>query len=367
MFSFFKSKAAKADEVTFTKRVEQFWNWYAEEAPRFFETIEAGNCASLEQEVSRNVDKFFPGIGSWVFGPGEGGLGHSFTLSGEGVLHRQLLTQFWHSQAPNLKGWTFYPARQPGSIQGIKMNLAGKEFKGAEFWITPTVNSESEKLDIIAWHPLLAGLDRKPCMTALFLFLDEVLGEYGTGQWIGEITLDDHRLADAIPLGELPALTQNLMAEKGWEKLPPGEAAYGFTRKQHHQRFLRGDIIAGTTTHLPLLNEYLSAEGNYPDPLAGTGADYLFVTMDCAPVPKEQLVDFRMNFEDALDKSLREERNGRTLGGGTGSLNIYIDLIIFDGSESLRTIRRVLENKKAPAGTAIHYFAKEKRGQRIVL
>ncbi len=65
-------------EGSFKDRVAEFWGWYASVADRFFQEIEAGQCANLTTEVRRQCDKLLPAL-SWVFGPGENG-GHSFTL-----------------------------------------------------------------------------------------------------------------------------------------------------------------------------------------------------------------------------------------------------------------------------------------------
>ena len=58
---------------------------------------------------------------------------------------------------------------------------------------------------------------------------------------------------------------------------------------------------------------------------------------------------------------------GRLLGGAMGTQNAYIDLLLFDGQNSIETVRRILSEHKLPAGTSINYFAKEKRGYRVVL
>ena len=90
MLSLFKKKAPL--ERTLKTRVEQFWSWYSEVAPRFYQTIEAGKCADLTQEVISKIDDLLPGF-AWVFGPGTRKGEHSLTLSGEGVIHRQFIAQ----------------------------------------------------------------------------------------------------------------------------------------------------------------------------------------------------------------------------------------------------------------------------------
>jgi hypothetical protein len=64
---------------------------------------------------------------------------------------------------------------------------------------------------------------------------------------------------------------------------------------------------------------------------------------------------------------LKSDSNGRLLGGAFGTQNAYIDLLFFDGGKSIETVRQVLKDQNLPSGTSINYFAKEKRGHKIVL
>jgi len=356
MFSIFK----KQEPPTFKQRVERFWNWYTEAAPKIYRTIEERKSAGLAAEVSEKVAALGHSF-AWVFGPGKGG-GHSFTLSGEGVLQYQLLTQYWLSRAPRIEGWTFYAERQPGSIKGVRMKIGDLDFDPIEFWLTPMVNAEAEKIDLTVWHPLfdkLPGQNDK--LRPLFLFLDEVLGEFGTGQWIGEINLNDKQLPDSIPLSELSGFIEDLQKTKGWIKLPPGLAMTLYHCENPHTQFLRGDILIGQAAQPQLINEYLKAHGKLKDPLAGTGADYVFVTFPVGILPKGKQVDARGAIEDALNDALESAHSGRVLGGALGSKFGYVDLLIYDGSASLEIIRRILIEQNLPSGTAINFFAEEKK------
>jgi hypothetical protein len=171
MLSLFKRKSPPPTDLTFKQRVERFWQWYAQVAARFYNVIESKDSLSLAGEVSSNVDKLIPGF-AWVFGPGENNVGHSFTLSGEGDPHRQLLSIYWLSRAPKLSGWTFYASRQPSSIRGQRIEIGERKFDPLEFWLTPTINREGEKLDIAVWHPLFKQMEERERWTVLFLFLD---------------------------------------------------------------------------------------------------------------------------------------------------------------------------------------------------
>ncbi|HTR43401.1 MAG TPA: hypothetical protein VMH87_17450 [Pseudomonadales bacterium] len=366
MLSLFKRKEVVNTEATFKTRVQQFWKWYAEAGPRFHQVIEAGKCPTLANEVSAKVDELIPGF-AWVFGPGENGQGHSFTLSGEGNLHRQLLTIFWLANAPKLSGWTFYSSRQPGSVRGQRIEIGDRTFDPLEFWITPVVNLQDEKLDITVWHPLFDKLAEKDRWTILFLFLDEVLGEYGTQQYIREIKHDPKRLADSIPLEELNEFIKRIQSENGWKKLPPGENAVLYQFGEPHARFLRGDIITGWTANTLLLNEYLEALGQPEDLMKSTGADYVFVAFEAKILPKGNEAGARGQIEDALDRALKSSNSGRLLGGAWGRQNAYIDLLLFDGAASIEIVKQVMRDKALPPGSSINYFAKEKRGHRVLI
>ena len=155
----------------------------------------------------------------------------------------------------------------PVLIKGHVIHIGERVFDPLEFWITPTIDREKEKIDIFVWHPLFEILEKKQRYTVLYLFLDELLGEYGTEHWIGRMELASERLTEAIPLPELLDVVNKMKAEEGWKKHPPGGCFTGYNLKEPHDRFLRGDTIAGTTANFPLIRDYLDAEGELEDPL----------------------------------------------------------------------------------------------------
>jgi hypothetical protein len=128
MFSFFRRKGSRSCEETFKARVEDFWRWYADVAPRFYQTLDGKKSPTLAPEVTAKVDRLISGC-AWVFGPGPNGTGHSFTLTGEGNPHRQLLAEYWKNQAPPLEGWTFYSSRQPSNdLKEWRLEIGGECF-----------------------------------------------------------------------------------------------------------------------------------------------------------------------------------------------------------------------------------------------
>lgn len=363
MFSLFKKKP---EPLTFKERVTRFWDWFQKVAPRFYETIENKKCADLGAETSAKVDEFFPGM-AWVFGPGENEQGHSFTLSGEGVEHKQLLALHWLQRAPAIPGWTFYASRQSGPIKGRIIEIYGLKMDPKEIWVTPEINAEHECINLTMWHPLWESLSDSQRWTIVFLFLDECLGEYGTQWWIGTLDFGQDKLAHSFPLEELEGFVSETVARNEWKKYPPGESFTLYKVEPEEGAFPRSDLFSLSTSAPHLFRDYMESNGAFDDPLDGSGAHYVYVSIDGSYFPKGAEVDKRAEIEEALDAALKAEQSGRYLGGGFGNGRGYVDLLILDGARSLALIEKTLKDLQVPSGSSIEFFDRKKRSQRIQL
>lgn len=351
---------------TFKERVELFWRWFQEAAPRFYATIEDGKCASVADETGVKIEELFPGF-PWVFGPGANDVGHSFTLTGEGNIHRQLLTLEWLARAPKIAGWTFYAAKPARPIRGQVIGTGGLQFDPKEIWVTPSVDSDREHIDLVVWHPAWERIEEQQRDMVTFLFLDEALGEYGTDWWIGEVEFGRERLAAAFPLEELAEYVAAATRERGWKKQPPGEAWTLFRTKGEPGDFPRGDVLLQNTCVPELFNDYVEAAGELADPVGSAGADYVYVSIEAAHFPKGREVDRRTEIEEAIEAELKAIGGGRLVGSAFGRERMYCDYLIYDGQRSLDAIVKSVRAQKLPAGTMLEFFAREKRGRRIAL
>ena len=367
MLSLFRSRHPQDEMPTCNDRIRGFWEWFQQVAPEFRRTINEGGCDDLAEPTSAKVSECFPGF-AWVYGPpSEGKVGHSFTLSGEGVECRQLLALHWLQQAPEIDGWSFHASRQPGPISGHVITMAGMKFDPKEIWVTPSVDVDGERVDLTVWHPAWPDLEKRQKWRVVFLFLDEVLGEYGTGWWIGEIRLENDRLRDSFPLEELGEYVRQLSAAKGWKKFPPGVEYSLLKIKPSDEVYPRSDLLTLTTAAPDLFRDHREAKGELEDPFAGTGADYVYVSFDKNLLTVGNEVEERGELEDLLDGVLKSRRSGQCVGGGFGLRRGYVDLLIFDGKRSMDLIVGALRGSRFAKGASIEYFAKEKRKQAVRL
>jgi hypothetical protein len=368
MLSIFRRREPipEPEPLTCNERIRNFWNWFQEVAPAHYAAIEDKKCDSLTAATSAKVDECLPGFG-WVYGPGENGVGHSLTITGEGVEHRQLLALHWLSQAPEIDGWTFYASRQPGPIKGHSIIIGGHKIDPKEIWVTPSIDEENECVDMTIWHPLWQQIEKKQQWTIVFLFLDEALGEYGTQWWIGDIRMENDRLAESFPLEELPEFVSETVTRFHWKKYPPGTSYSLFRINPSEEKFPRSDLLTLNTVAPNLFRDHREAKGNLADPFEEIGADYLYIAIPKKYFPIGAETDARGEIEDKLEAALASKSSGRCIGGGLGLHHGYVDLLIFDGKRSIEIIREVLQTFDFPEGTSIEYFASEKRGNRILL
>ena len=336
--------------MTFKNRVTEFWDWYMQVADRFYQTIENGQCDQLTDEVGDFMYRVMPGM-SWAFGPGleEASSGHSFTLSGEGQLAKQLLAQYWCNRAPEIPHWTFYGSRQPTPVEALKdiaIQISDDEQVDVEHFVLSTsVDEESQSIDIVAWHPTFVQVPEEHHMQILFLLLDEALGEFGTQMWLGNIAIEPVTPGEKTKwLYELPKFIEQVNAYHRWEKMPPLES-YTLYEVNSPSESPRGDTVVGTTCVPSVVFDLLENQGKLPeDPFDGIGAEFAYVAVDGAVFPDGSESDVRGNIEDALGDALESELSGRTLGGAFGSRESYIDLLLLDGDHSRDIVQQTLDD-----------------------
>ena len=167
-----------------------------------------------------------------------------------------------------------------------------------------------------------------------------------------------------MPLRELPSFIEGVAKDYGWKKGSPGETWTSFhLESPSDSSALRQDIIAGTTCQIVLIAE--SETGHLdPDPLEGSGAEYLYLAFPASHLPKGNEVSARAELEEALDAALAAARSGRVLGGALGLKHAYVDVVIFDGARSIDLIEATLKPFNLPEGTTLERFAKARAAER---
>ncbi len=348
--------------LSFKRRVESFWDWYATNSRHFLEKIDSGAIDDIVPEIEQNTSEWLVGL-SWVFGPGTED-GHSFTITGEGDLSRQFLAEQCRLMSPSLPGWTFYGSRQASSSDSVcnmAISLGDADIDAESIRVVPAVDVEAERVDLSFWHPRLADMPEDQRWQIVFIFLDEALGEFGTQLTVGGL---DFRDCDddeaAISLADLAEYVDAVCAKNEWTKDSPFSTFSVYQTENTSGRFPRGDTMVGTTCHTSLVLDFLNNEGPLDDnPLEGTGAEFIYLKIDASLFPEGKQVDVRGDAEDTLNAQLTEHHAGRTIGGAMGVDNVYIDLLLLDGDRSRQIVDAVMTAMGWQAQYEICSFSKE--------
>jgi hypothetical protein len=99
------------------------------------------------------------------------------------------------------------------------------------------------------------------------------------------------------------------------------------------------------------------------DPLADLGADCIFVAFPANILAKGQEAAVRGEIGDLLAETLEREKLGTVLGGALGTRLAYIDLMVFDGSRSLKTAASAITSHPLRPKAEFYHFADTKRAR----
>ena len=331
-------------QPSFSSRVQQFWDWFPTVADEFLESAKAGTLQDLIPKYQQTMHDHLGGL-SWVFGPGENDGNLSFTVTGEGRKPRQLLSHYWLSHEVPIDGWEFYSSRQASPMEdltGIQIQVGDATIDADSMQVELRVDDEEERVHLKAWHPALEQLDESSRYQIMFLLLDEALGEFGTQMKLGDLSFSQPK--SPISLLELPKRLDDIWQLHGWPDASPLEEFTSYSTQTQTNQFYRADTIGGFTCLPNVISEFLGSHGRLEDdPLDGTGAAMLYVSLDnfifSSP---DAMLEEREKIEMALVEGL--QGHGMLTGAATGTDHSYIDLIVFDGDQSIANIEHTLDD-----------------------
>lgn len=348
MFGWGKKSVSKTLSNSYKSRIHEFWEWFSENASRFHAVISRNESTDLVGDVESKLDVLLPGF-AWAFGPGDGENKHAFTLTGEGNMPKQLLAQFWYQIAPDLEGWTFYPAKQPTppeSLAGAAIQLQnGAQVDAENLTIASIFDSEENVFHITCAHPAFPNLPESERDFLLMLLLDEALGEFGVAQFIGTIEFGPPPPnSKSMKLVEFPTYLEHARRYHGWEPRSILNSYSLYELPTQNTKRPRADSIGGTTLISNVVAEYI--ERGKPlkdDSLKKLGAEIAYLKFPTSNLDADNLVDSRSRIEDAIQEALESNFSGRTVGGAIGTQNSYIDLLLIDGENSRELVLQTVK------------------------
>ena len=160
-------------------------------------------------------------------------------------------------------------------------------------------------------------------------------------------------VAWAVAQEQLPATrATDISVEEGWYNVQlqpePAEDYAG-----------RGDLLVAMTHSIEVFEAAHQGGIFVSSCHSRVGEWFCYLKLDAIEVPSEHRVEFRAQFEDALNPQLLQAGVGGCIGGGSGLRYSYLDLALTDVHRAVPIIRQVLASCRAPLRSWLLFYDDE--------
>lgn len=256
-------------------------------------------------------------------------------LTPEGSRMRLMQLYYWWRRAPfAVTGrWDIFCFKPGGNYKRIWMFDVSIDTKNCELYAA--LNSKAHKVDLVVHCPSIMKLEETDRYNIFFVFLDAVVSEFYTMEYIGAIDFVAERpeRMELVPAEQLREFVDHAVAVGMWQKFEnPCEiySTYKYTPSDAEDRGLRDDVLIGMTSCPQLIADYYEGESRLWDEAYSNGVVFGFVYYENSTVPRRELVTFRSMLEDEIAAKVKSENIADMLGGATGQKYSYIDCAAYD-------------------------------------
>jgi len=187
--------------------ISVFWQWFSNHRSDIEAKLDQNDTDDLASQINAQVNALSPQL-AWEIGPGLVAP-YMLVFPAEGDAARKAVVAKVMEAAPQLEGWEFHTSRPTRSFQPeVQLPDHGLSFRttGWRFELKPSATSD--RLELRIFDDVLARVDEKTALTAVFILLDAVLGEDIVERWIGNIKiLSGSSVRDTLPM---PAIAERL-------------------------------------------------------------------------------------------------------------------------------------------------------------
>lgn len=321
--------------VSFKERVGKFWDAFTEKESEVREKIES----KIDRDI---LIQFVDDILSIAFhktffelGVNEQGK-YELILTPEGDRARLFQLEYWLKQAPAvlLDKWNFYsskPAKAKGdfSISMFDITLAADNVV-----LYYGVDEKHQRVNLQVECSQLMKLEENKKYSMFFIYLDQLIGEAYTMEYIGAIDfVASPKGMKKIAAQDLKKLMDDTIVAQGWfhiENICERCAGYEMVPSKAKDWQLREDIYIAYSSCFPVLNAFYSKSTDLFSSFYIDGVVFGFLFYENINVPKDRMVPFRTEIEDQILSVAKAEKVADSIGGATGFYFSYMDFIIYD-------------------------------------
>ncbi|HEX5105832.1 MAG TPA: hypothetical protein VFV87_18570 [Pirellulaceae bacterium] len=353
-----------------TAAMDRWWQAFqakAKDLSALFSRKSEWDIVSWMQDYLGSVD---PRL-CWEYGPAIRQEGHRLVITPESKFWLRPMVRTLLERAPQVPGWEIYPYRLPEDASQTIRAVQGRVGVNITGALVQAQMTDRRKIELLWGFPSLPGADRDLLMNAAFVASEVLMGEQVLDTWIGVIDLlDGQNVGQTRPLPmERAQATVGALIRSAHEQLPATRAIdisfeEGWYNVQLEpepaEDYLRRDDLLVASTHAIEVFQAAHSSGIFVSSCHSRMGEYFcYLKLDADEVPSEHRVEFRSQFEDALNPQLLQAGVGGCIGGGSGLRYSYIDLALTDVNRAVPIIRQVLAHHQAPLRSWLLFFDDE--------
>lgn len=337
--------------VSFKERVGKFWDAFVK------------NESEVRKMMDDKVDRdtligFVDEILSIAFhkaffelGVNEQGK-HELILTPEGDRSRLFQLEYWLKQAPAvlLDKWNFYSSKPAKAKGDFSISMFDTTLAADNVTLYYKVDEKHQKVNLQVECSQLMKLDENKKYSLFFIYLDQLIGEAYTMEYIGSIDfVSSAKGMTKIAAQDLRTLMDDTIAAQNWfriENICERCAGYEMVPSKAKDWQLREDIYIAYSSCFPVLNAFYNKSSDLFGSFYADGVVFGFLFYENINVPKDRMAPFRTEIEDQVLKLAKAEGVADSIGGATGFYFSYMDFIVYDIDAFLVIAREVLDKYK---------------------
>lgn len=338
---------------SFKDRVLKFWSE--------FEERESGIRKMIDDKIDAEVlIKSVDDILSIAFTKAFFELGvndegkYELILTPEGDRAKLFQLEYWLKQAPEVlsKKWNFYSSKPAKAKGDFAISMYNTTLSSEDVVLYYKIDVEHQKLLLRVDSPSLMRLDQNQKYSIFFVYLDQLIGESYTMEYVGSIDFVSPGKAkgfEKIDAMGLKGLMDRIIVENDWfkvEDILERTAGYEMTPSKAKDWQLREDVYVGFSSCFPVLNAFFHKSSEL---FAGFNSDGIisgFLFFENINLPKDRIIPLRAEIEEQIITLAKAENVADLIGGATGFYFSYIDFIIYDIDAFLVIAQEVLTKYK---------------------
>lgn len=337
--------------VSFKERVAKFWDAFSEKESEVRKMID-------DKVDSDTLIKFVDSILSAAFHQTFFELGvndqgkHELILTPEGDRAKLFQLEYWLKQAPAAlsEKWNFYSSKPAKAKGDFSISMYDTTLSADSVTLYYEIDEKRQKVNLQVECAQLMKLDENKKYSMFFIYLDQLIGEAYTMEYIGSIDfITAGKGLKKIGAADLRKLMDDTIAAQDWfkiENICERCAGYEMVPSKAKDWQLREDIYIAYSSCFPVLNAFYNKSSELFSNFYSDGVVFGFLFYENINVPKDRMVPFRTEIEDQILKVAKAEGIADSIGGATGFYFSYMDFIIFDIDAFLAIAKEVLAKYK---------------------